>query len=71
MHNSRIEELVRVNTLSPIVLSKYVVRAMMADGAGRIVNIPSIVGFTGVSSTGRRNTTHWRAPAVVLEQFLH
>ena len=49
MHNSRIEELVRVNTLSPIVLSKYVVRAMMSDGAGRIVNVASIVGFTGYS----------------------
>jgi 3-oxoacyl-[acyl-carrier protein] reductase len=49
MHNSRIEELVRVNTLSPIVLSKYVVRAMMSDRAGRIVNVASIVGFTGYS----------------------
>ena len=49
MHNSRIEELVRVNTLSPIVLTKYVVRTMMADGAGRIVNVASIVGFTGYS----------------------
>jgi len=49
MHNSQIEELVRLNTLSPIVLSKYVVRAMMADGAGRIVNVASIVGFTGYS----------------------
>jgi 3-oxoacyl-[acyl-carrier protein] reductase len=49
MHNSRIEELVRVNTLSPIVLSKYVVRAMMSEGAGRIVNVASIVGFTGYS----------------------
>jgi 3-oxoacyl-[acyl-carrier protein] reductase len=49
MHNSQIEELVRVNTLSPIVLSKYVVRAMMSEGAGRIVNVASIVGFTGYS----------------------
>jgi 3-oxoacyl-[acyl-carrier protein] reductase len=49
MHNSQIEELVRVNTLSPIVLSKYVVRTMMADGAGRIVNVASIIGFTGYS----------------------
>jgi 3-oxoacyl-[acyl-carrier protein] reductase len=49
MHNSQIEELVRLNTLSPIVLSKYVVRAMMAAGAGRIVNVASIVGFTGYS----------------------
>jgi 3-oxoacyl-[acyl-carrier protein] reductase len=49
MHNSQIEQLVRVNTLSPIVLTKYAVRAMMADGGGRIVNIASIIGFTGYS----------------------
>ena len=49
MHNSQIEQLVRVNTLSPIVLTKYVVRSMMADGAGRIVNVASITGFTGYS----------------------
>ncbi len=49
MHNSQIEELIRVNTLSPIVLSKYVVRAMMSERAGRIVNVASIVGFTGYS----------------------
>ncbi len=30
MHNAKIEELVRLNTLSPIVLTKYVVRSMMA-----------------------------------------
>jgi 3-oxoacyl-[acyl-carrier protein] reductase len=49
MHNGRIEELVRLNTLSPIVLSKYVVRSMMSDGIGRIVNVASIIGFTGYS----------------------
>jgi 3-oxoacyl-[acyl-carrier protein] reductase len=49
MHNSKIEEQLRVNTLSPIVLTKYVVRGMMADGAGRIVNVASIIGFTGYS----------------------
>ena len=49
MHNSQIERLIRVNTLSPIVLTKYVVRHMMSDGGGRIVNIASIVGFTGYS----------------------
>lgn len=49
MHNSRIEQLVRVNTLSPIVLTKYVVRSMMADGGGRIVNVASIIGVTGYS----------------------
>ena len=49
MHNTKIEELVRLNTLSPIVLTKYVVRSMMAEGAGRIVNVASIIGFTGYS----------------------
>ena len=49
MHNAKIEQLVRLNTLSPIVLTKYVVRAMMSDGAGRVVNVASIVGFTGYS----------------------
>jgi 3-oxoacyl-[acyl-carrier protein] reductase len=49
MKNSQIEELLRVNTLAPIMLSKYVVRSMMADGGGRIVNVASIIGFTGYS----------------------
>ncbi len=49
MHNSQIEQLVRVNTLSPIILTKYVVRSMMSDGGGRVVNIASIIGFTGYS----------------------
>ena len=49
MHNSQIEELIRVNTLSPIVLSKYVVRSMMSERSGRIVNVASIIGFTGYS----------------------
>ena len=49
MPTAQIEQLVRVNTLAPIVLTKYVVRAMLAEGGGRIVNVASIVGFTGYS----------------------
>jgi 3-oxoacyl-[acyl-carrier protein] reductase len=49
MHNSQIEQLVRVNTIAPIVLTKYVVRLMMADGGGRIVNVSSIIASTGYS----------------------
>ena len=45
----QIEQLLRMNTLSPIVLTKYVVRTMMADGGGRIVNLASITAFTGYS----------------------
>jgi 3-oxoacyl-[acyl-carrier protein] reductase len=47
MHNSRIEEILRVNVAAPIVLTKYVVRTMMAAGAGRIVNMSSIIAATG------------------------
>ena len=49
MHNSRIEQLIRLNTISPIIVTKYVARSMMADGGGQIVNVASIVGFTGYS----------------------
>jgi 3-oxoacyl-[acyl-carrier protein] reductase len=49
MPTARIEELIRVNTLSPIILTKYVVRCMMADGGGRIVNLASIVASNGYS----------------------
>src|ERR1700731_4491322 len=47
MHNSEIEALLRLNVLSPVILTKYVVRHMMADGAGRIINMSSIIATTG------------------------
>jgi 3-oxoacyl-[acyl-carrier protein] reductase len=49
MANGDIEALLRLNTLAPIVLTKYVARGMMAEGRGRIVNIASIVATTGYS----------------------
>jgi 3-oxoacyl-[acyl-carrier protein] reductase len=50
MHNAQIERTIRLNTLSPLILTKYVVRSMMAAAnGGRIVNIASIVGFAGYS----------------------
>lgn len=49
MHNTQIEALIRLNTLSPIVLTKYVVRQMMADREGRIINVSSIIASTGYS----------------------
>ena len=42
--------MVRLNTLSPILLTKYALRGMMTAGEGRIVNMASIIGFTGYSS---------------------
>ncbi len=48
MHNSEIEALMRLNVLSPVILTKYVVRHMMADGAGgRVINMSSIIASTG------------------------
>ncbi len=55
MRAEEIERTVRLNTVSPMVLTKHVVRAMMVDGGGRIVNIASIVaasGFAGLSVYG-------------------
>jgi 3-oxoacyl-[acyl-carrier protein] reductase len=49
MHVSKIEALIRLNTLAPIVMTKHIVRHMMADGGGRIVNVASITAFTGYS----------------------
>src|ERR1700722_4189737 len=47
---TQIEQVVRLNVVSPILLSKYVLRSMMADGAGgRIVNLASIIAFSGYS----------------------
>jgi 3-oxoacyl-[acyl-carrier protein] reductase len=47
MHNTEIEALLRLNVLSPVILTKYIVRQMMADGAGRIINMSSIIATTG------------------------
>jgi 3-oxoacyl-[acyl-carrier protein] reductase len=53
--DSKIEELVRLNVLSPITLTKYLVRPMMTARSGRIVNVASIVadaGYSGLSAYG-------------------
>ena len=49
MPEADIEKLIRLNTLAPVMLTKYVVRSMMNEGDGRIVNISSIVASTGYS----------------------
>ena len=47
--NERMERVVRLNVLSPMVLTKYVVRSIMTGRGGRLVNISSIVAATGYS----------------------
>ena len=55
MSQAQIEALIRLNTLSPILLTKYVVRQMMVAREGRVVNMASVVastGFNGLSVYG-------------------
>ncbi|HEX4182164.1 MAG TPA: SDR family oxidoreductase [Caulobacteraceae bacterium] len=47
MPQGQIEALIRLNTLSPILLTRAVARSMLAQGSGRIVNVSSIVASTG------------------------
>jgi 3-oxoacyl-[acyl-carrier protein] reductase len=49
MPDVQIEQLIRLNVHSPIMLTKYSVRSMMTGKGGRIVNISSIVAATGYS----------------------
>jgi 3-oxoacyl-[acyl-carrier protein] reductase len=47
MRDDQLEALVRLNTIAPMILAKYVVRSMMSEKRGRIVNMASIVAGTG------------------------
>jgi 3-oxoacyl-[acyl-carrier protein] reductase len=57
MRDSDIEALVRLNTLAPLVLTKYVARSMMAERAGRIVNISSVVAVSGYKALAAYSAT--------------
>jgi len=46
---TKIEQMVRINMVSPIVLTKCALRSMMSAGSGRVINIASIMAFTGYS----------------------
>ncbi len=50
MPDPDIEALIRLNTLAPILMSKYVVRGMMEKKRGRIVNMASIIASTGYNA---------------------
>jgi 3-oxoacyl-[acyl-carrier protein] reductase len=47
--NDAIEQAVRLNVVSPLTLTKYMVRSMMTGHGGRIVNVSSVVSTTGYS----------------------
>ncbi|MDE3163943.1 MAG: SDR family oxidoreductase [Acidobacteriota bacterium] len=57
MPDADIERMVRVNTLSPILVTKHVVRSMMAVGGGSIVHIASVVALTGFSGLAAYSAT--------------
>jgi 3-oxoacyl-[acyl-carrier protein] reductase len=64
MRDPDIEALIHLNTLAPLVLTKYVVRSMMAEREGRIVNISSIV-----ASSGYKGLSAYSATKAALEGF--
>ncbi len=52
MQEGEIVNVMQVNAIAPMILSRAVLRGMLADGGGRIVNIASIVadnGYNGLS----------------------
>jgi 3-oxoacyl-[acyl-carrier protein] reductase len=49
MRDPAIQRLIQLNTVSPILLTKYVLKSMMSEREGRIINIASIVASTGYS----------------------
>ena len=57
MRDTDIEALIRLNTLAPILLAKYVVRSMMSGRDGRIVNISSIVAVSGYKALSAYSAT--------------
>jgi 3-oxoacyl-[acyl-carrier protein] reductase len=55
MHESDISQLIKVNVEAPILLTKYLIRGMLIEQQGRIINISSIIastGFNGLSVYG-------------------
>jgi 3-oxoacyl-[acyl-carrier protein] reductase len=57
MPDAAIETLVRLNVTSPLTLTKYLVRPMMAMRAGRVVNVSSIVATNGYSGLAAYSAT--------------
>lgn len=44
---TEIEQIIRINTLAPIALTKQVIRSMLSEGQGRVINMSSIIASTG------------------------
>jgi 3-oxoacyl-[acyl-carrier protein] reductase len=57
MRDRDVESLVRLNTLAPMILTKYVLRSMMAARGGRIVSVSSIVATNGYKALSAYSAT--------------
>ena len=47
MHEADIEAMLKVNIQAPILLTKYLIRSMLLNQEGRVINISSIIASTG------------------------
>ncbi|MBU6424790.1 MAG: SDR family oxidoreductase [Rhodospirillales bacterium] len=57
MREADIERLTQLNIVSPLVLTKHLLRPMLLARTGRIVNIASIVGITGYQGISAYSAT--------------
>jgi 3-oxoacyl-[acyl-carrier protein] reductase len=49
MPDAQIAQIMQINVIAPITLTKYLIRPMMVARRGRVVNISSVVASTGYS----------------------
>jgi 3-oxoacyl-[acyl-carrier protein] reductase len=66
MPNSAIDHLMRLNIQAPILMSKYLVRSMLLNRKGRIINISSIIAKTGFNGL-----SVYAASKAAMEGFSH
>lgn len=66
MPNASIDHLMRLNVQAPILLSKYLVRSMLLNRKGRIINISSIIAKTGFNGL-----SVYAASKAAIEGFSH
>ena len=64
MHLTDIEKLVSLNILSPIVMTKHLIRPMLEQRSGRVINVSSIV-----ARTGYRGLSVYAASKAAMEGF--
>lgn len=57
MREVDIEHLTQLNIVSPLVLTKHLLRPMLLTRSGRVVNIASIVGITGYQGISAYSAT--------------